>query len=191
MRVVAKLLVLLTTLCAEKLLLFHFLQSYFKDSWNTFDFVTVVGSIVDALMVEFAVSTIFLIPALSFKCPKNINIKCTKLAKSTKNVSRPEKNLFVVSDNKTVIHRRFSLLWQFWELFWWSSFRTRFRCCDFFHSLQIFAHLNRVYPIASMILIFVSPCECAATDAWPTFWTIGNEAKLTLHPWCFHRERRA
>ena len=30
-------------------------QSYFKDSWNTFDFVTVVGSIVDALMVEFAV----------------------------------------------------------------------------------------------------------------------------------------
>ena len=33
-----------------------FAQSYFKDSWNTFDFVTVVGSIVDALMVEFAVS---------------------------------------------------------------------------------------------------------------------------------------
>ena len=33
-----------------------FLQSYFKDQWNTFDFVTVVGSIVDALMVEFAVS---------------------------------------------------------------------------------------------------------------------------------------
>merc|ERR1719328_410513 len=29
-------------------------RSYFKDSWNTFDFVTVVGSIVDALMVEFA-----------------------------------------------------------------------------------------------------------------------------------------
>ena len=33
-------------------------QSYFKDSWNTFDFVTVLGSIVDALMVEFAVSCI-------------------------------------------------------------------------------------------------------------------------------------
>ena len=29
-------------------------QSYFKDSWNTFDFITVVGSIVDALMTEFA-----------------------------------------------------------------------------------------------------------------------------------------
>ncbi|XP_040581847.1 voltage-dependent calcium channel type A subunit alpha-1 isoform X6 [Lepeophtheirus salmonis] len=28
--------------------------SYFKDAWNIFDFVTVVGSIVDALMVEFA-----------------------------------------------------------------------------------------------------------------------------------------
>ena len=32
------------------------IQSYFKDGWNMFDFVTVVGSIVDALMVEFAVS---------------------------------------------------------------------------------------------------------------------------------------
>ena len=31
-------------------------QSYFRESWNLFDFVTVVGSIVDALMVEFAVS---------------------------------------------------------------------------------------------------------------------------------------
>jgi len=30
------------------------LKSYFKDPWNTFDFITVVGSIVDALMVEFA-----------------------------------------------------------------------------------------------------------------------------------------
>ncbi|XP_071746366.1 voltage-dependent calcium channel type A subunit alpha-1 isoform X5 [Lepeophtheirus salmonis] len=29
-------------------------RSYFKDPWNTFDFITVVGSIVDALMVEFA-----------------------------------------------------------------------------------------------------------------------------------------
>jgi len=29
-------------------------RSYFKDSWNTFDFITVLGSIVDALMVEFA-----------------------------------------------------------------------------------------------------------------------------------------
>ena len=38
------------------LLILLLLQSYFKDNWNTFDFVTVVGSIVDALMVEFAVS---------------------------------------------------------------------------------------------------------------------------------------
>ena len=37
-------------------LMYLYFQSYFKDSWNTFDFVTVVGSIVDALMVEFAVS---------------------------------------------------------------------------------------------------------------------------------------
>ena len=31
------------------------MKSYFKDRWNTFDFITVLGSIVDALMVEFAV----------------------------------------------------------------------------------------------------------------------------------------
>lgn len=42
---------LLTILC-----LFRRFKSYFKDSWNTFDFITVVGSIVDALAVEFAVS---------------------------------------------------------------------------------------------------------------------------------------
>ncbi len=34
---------------------FPFVKSYFKDPWNTFDFITVVGSIVDALAVEFAV----------------------------------------------------------------------------------------------------------------------------------------
>ena len=28
--------------------IFVFLQAYFKDSWNTFDFITVVGSIIDA-----------------------------------------------------------------------------------------------------------------------------------------------
>merc|ERR1719412_2710863 len=39
--------------CVLKLIAFG-PGSYFKDNWNTFDFVTVVGSIVDALMVEFA-----------------------------------------------------------------------------------------------------------------------------------------
>ena len=43
-------------------ILFISFQSYFKDHWNTFDFVTVVGSIVDALMVEFAVSTKYILP---------------------------------------------------------------------------------------------------------------------------------
>ena len=38
-------------------------QSYFKDQWNTFDFVTVVGSIVDALMVEFAVRMTLKLPS--------------------------------------------------------------------------------------------------------------------------------
>ena len=44
-------------LCSNQICVSQFFfQSYFKDPWNTFDFVTVVGSIVDALMVEFAVS---------------------------------------------------------------------------------------------------------------------------------------
>ena len=37
-------------------------QSYFKDRWNMFDFITVLGSIVDALMVEFAVRAKKLFP---------------------------------------------------------------------------------------------------------------------------------
>ena len=49
---------------------FHLCQSYFKDPWNTFDFITVVGSIVDALMVEFAVSLdqLFSLPYILFDC---------------------------------------------------------------------------------------------------------------------------
>jgi hypothetical protein len=30
-------------------------QNFFKDAWNTFDFITVIGSIVDALVIEFGV----------------------------------------------------------------------------------------------------------------------------------------
>lgn len=33
------------------------LQNFFKDPWNTFDFITVIGSIIDALIMEFGVST--------------------------------------------------------------------------------------------------------------------------------------
>jgi len=32
------------------------LQNYFKDSWNVFDFITVVGSIIDVLVTEVKVS---------------------------------------------------------------------------------------------------------------------------------------
>ena len=31
------------------------LQNYFKDSWNVFDFITVVGSIIDVLVTEIKV----------------------------------------------------------------------------------------------------------------------------------------
>ena len=41
-------------------------QSYFKDRWNMFDFITVLGSIVDALMVEFAVSDEFIFWNMQF-----------------------------------------------------------------------------------------------------------------------------
>jgi len=30
-------------------------QNFFKDPWNIFDFITVIGSIVDALVIEFGV----------------------------------------------------------------------------------------------------------------------------------------
>lgn len=43
-------------------------QNFFKDPWNTFDFVTVVGSIIDALVVEFGVT--FFVFCLS--CQKSV-----------------------------------------------------------------------------------------------------------------------
>lgn len=30
-------------------------QNFFRDAWNIFDFITVIGSIVDALVIEFGV----------------------------------------------------------------------------------------------------------------------------------------
>ncbi|KAF6205927.1 hypothetical protein GE061_020103 [Apolygus lucorum] len=38
--------------CILKLIAFGF-KNFFKDPWNTFDFITVIGSIVDALVLEF------------------------------------------------------------------------------------------------------------------------------------------
>lgn len=32
------------------------IQNFFKDPWNVFDFITVVGSIIDALVMELGVS---------------------------------------------------------------------------------------------------------------------------------------
>lgn len=34
------------------------LQNYFRDAWNVFDFVTVLGSITDILVTEIAVSSV-------------------------------------------------------------------------------------------------------------------------------------
>lgn len=34
----------------------YWLQNFFKDPWNTFDFITVIGSIIDALVIELGVS---------------------------------------------------------------------------------------------------------------------------------------
>ncbi|XP_076348335.1 voltage-dependent calcium channel type A subunit alpha-1-like [Tachypleus tridentatus] len=44
-----------TVECLLKLAAFG-IRNYFRDSWNTFDFITVVGSIVDALVMEIEVS---------------------------------------------------------------------------------------------------------------------------------------
>ncbi|KAL0121147.1 hypothetical protein PUN28_008671 [Cardiocondyla obscurior] len=38
--------------CILKLVAFGY-KNFFKDAWNTFDFITVIGSIVDALVIEF------------------------------------------------------------------------------------------------------------------------------------------
>lgn len=35
---------------------FHPQQNFFKDPWNVFDFITVIGSIIDALVLELGVS---------------------------------------------------------------------------------------------------------------------------------------
>ncbi|CAH1959850.1 unnamed protein product [Acanthoscelides obtectus] len=43
-----------TVECILKILAFG-VRNFFKDPWNTFDFVTVIGSIVDAMVVEFGV----------------------------------------------------------------------------------------------------------------------------------------
>ncbi len=39
-------------LFAKKKILF---QNYFRDKWNAFDFITVLGSIADVLVTEFRV----------------------------------------------------------------------------------------------------------------------------------------
>ncbi|XP_076315411.1 voltage-dependent calcium channel type A subunit alpha-1-like [Tachypleus tridentatus] len=44
-----------TVECVLKLSAFG-IRNYFRDSWNTFDFITVVGSVVDALVMEIEVS---------------------------------------------------------------------------------------------------------------------------------------
>ena len=65
------------------LLILLLLQSYFKDNWNTFDFVTVVGSIVDALMVEFAVSINIIIFLTCFDISRDLKkSENTKLYKT-------------------------------------------------------------------------------------------------------------
>lgn len=40
----------------------YWLQNFFKDPWNTFDFITVIGSIIDALVIELGVSKAEVIP---------------------------------------------------------------------------------------------------------------------------------
>lgn len=38
------------------MLMLLFLKNYFRDAWNVFDFITVIGSITDVLVTEFQVS---------------------------------------------------------------------------------------------------------------------------------------
>ncbi|KAL2726961.1 Voltage-dependent calcium channel type A subunit alpha-1 [Vespula squamosa] len=48
------------------------ITNFFKDSWNTFDFITVIGSIVDALVIEFGdkrAKVIAFLPVNPFAAP--------------------------------------------------------------------------------------------------------------------------
>lgn len=45
-------------------------QNYFKDAWNTFDFITVIGSIIDAVISEFTV--IYCYQHLKFVVKRNV-----------------------------------------------------------------------------------------------------------------------
>ena len=38
------------------MLIYIHLQNYFRDGWNTFDFITVLGSIADVIITEVGVS---------------------------------------------------------------------------------------------------------------------------------------
>lgn len=42
-------------------------QNFFKDPWNVFDFITVIGSIIDALVLELGVRQKHLFPLKKFK----------------------------------------------------------------------------------------------------------------------------
>lgn len=59
-------------------------QNFFKDAWNTFDFITVVGSIVDALVVEFGVRRA---PTSSGK--QSLSVLIAFLATKTRNRTIP------------------------------------------------------------------------------------------------------
>lgn len=43
---------------ASSIMTYLSLQNYFRDAWNVFDFVTVLGSITDILVTEIAVSSL-------------------------------------------------------------------------------------------------------------------------------------
>lgn len=34
----------------------YFLKNFFRDPWNTFDFITVIGSVIDVMVMELGVS---------------------------------------------------------------------------------------------------------------------------------------
>lgn len=46
-------------------------QNFFRDPWNTFDFVTVIGSIVDALVIELGVSMAF---TFNWQCISSLTV---------------------------------------------------------------------------------------------------------------------
>ncbi|KAK0089004.1 hypothetical protein PV325_009755 [Microctonus aethiopoides] len=130
-------------------------QNFFKDPWNTFDFITVIGSIVDALIVEFGENF--------------INVGCLRLFRAARLIK-------LLRQGYTIR----ILLWTFVQSFKALPYVCLLIAMLFFIyaiiGMQIFgnisndpqtaieSHNNFQSFVSSLMLLF----RCATGEAWPS-----------------------